>query len=91
MGNLRGVVRKISVRATTVETFDNVSSLSRTRSSPTAETSATGASCAVMAIGVAYGTDPKLVERLRLKWRSPSRIVRRPQPSSCSWILRTAR
>ena len=91
-----GVVRKISVRATTVETFDNaiifvpnsefVSNrlINWTRNGRIVRRE--------VAIGVAYGTDPKLVERLLVEVaQSVPQIVRRPQPSSCSWILRTAR
>lgn len=85
VGNLQGVVRKISVRATTVETFDNaiifvpnsefVSNrlINWTRNGRIVRRE--------VAIGVAYGTDPKLVERLLVEVaQSVPQIVRRPQP-----------
>ena len=85
MGTLQGIVRKISVRATTVETFDNavifvpnsefVSNrlINWTRNGRIVRRE--------VAVGVAYGTDPKLVERLLLEVaQSVPTVVRRPQP-----------
>ncbi len=85
VGTLQGVVRKISVRATTVETFDNavifvpnsefVSNrlINWTRNGRIVRRE--------VAIGVAYGTDPKLVEKLLLEVaQSIPQVVRRPQP-----------
>lgn len=85
VGTLQGVVRKISVRATTVETFDNavifvpnsefVSNrlINWTRNGRIVRREVT--------VGVAYGTDPKLVERLLLEIaQGIPQVVRRPQP-----------
>ncbi len=85
VGTLQGVVRKISVRATTVETFDNavifvpnsefVSNrlINWTRNGRIVRRE--------VAVGVAYGTDPKLVERLLLEIaQGIPQVVRYPEP-----------
>jgi small-conductance mechanosensitive channel len=86
VGSLTGTVRKISVRATTVETFDNavifvpnsefISTrlINWTRNSRTVRRE--------IAVGVAYGTDHKLVEQLLLKAAgSNTRVLKYPKPS----------
>lgn len=85
VGNLQGSVRKISIRATMVETFDNavifvpnsefVSNrlINWTRNGRLVRRE--------VAVGVAYGTDPKLVEKLLLEVaQDVQTVVRRPQP-----------
>ncbi len=85
VGTLQGVVRKISVRATTVETFDNaiifvpnsefVSNrlINWTRNGRIVRRE--------VAVGVAYGTNPKLVEQLLLGVaQAIPQVVKRPQP-----------
>ena len=85
VGGLQGSVRKISIRATMVETFDNavifvpnsefVSNrlINWTRNGRLVRRE--------VAVGVAYGTDPKLVEKLLLEIaQDVQTVVRRPQP-----------
>lgn len=85
VGNLTGTVRKISVRATTVETFDNavifvpnsefISTrlINWTRNSRTVRRE--------IAVGVAYGTDHKLVQSLLLAVASGNpRVLKYPKP-----------
>ena len=86
VGGLNGVVRKISVRATTVETYDNaviyvpnaefVSNrlINWTRNSRSVRRE--------IAIGVAYGTDPALVMRLLRETADASPdVLKYPAPS----------
>ncbi len=86
VGNLTGTVRKISVRATTVETFDNavifvpnsefISTrlINWTRNSRTVRREIT--------VGVAYGTDHRLVQELLLRIASSNtRVLRYPKPA----------
>lgn len=86
VGGLLGVVRKISVRATTVETYDNaviyvpnaefVSNrlINWTRNSRSVRRE--------IKIGVAYGTDPTLVMRLlRQTADSSPNVLKYPSPS----------
>ena len=85
VGTLQGTVRKISIRATMIETFDNavifvpnsefVSNrlINWTRNGRLVRRE--------VAVGVAYGTDPKLVEKLLLDIaQDVQTVVRRPQP-----------
>ena len=85
VGDLQGTVRKISIRATMIETFDNavifvpnsefVSNrlINWTRNGRLVRRE--------VAVGVAYGTDPKLVEKLLLEVaQDVQTVVRRPQP-----------
>ena len=87
VGNLIGTVRKISVRATTVETFDNavifvpnsefISTrlINWTRNSRTVRREIT--------VGVAYGTDHKLVLELLLGVAaSNARVLKYPKPAA---------
>lgn len=96
VGNLQGVVRKISVRATTVETFDNAIIFvpnSEFVSNRLINWTRNGASCAVKWPSAwLTGPIPSSWNGCWLKWRSPSRrLYGGLSPSSCSWILRTAR
>jgi small-conductance mechanosensitive channel len=85
VGGLTGTVRTISIRATTVETFDNaiifvpnsefISTrlINWTRNSRMVRREIT--------VGVAYGTDTKLVQRLLLEAASNNtRVLKYPKP-----------
>jgi small-conductance mechanosensitive channel len=87
VGGLTGTVRTINIRATTVETFDNaiifvpnsefISTrlINWTRNSRMVRREIT--------VGVAYGTEPKLVQRLLLEAAANStRVLKYPKPSA---------
>jgi small-conductance mechanosensitive channel len=87
VGGLTGTVRTINIRATTVETFDNaiifvpnsefISTrlINWTRNSRMVRREIT--------VGVAYGTEPKLVQQLLLEAAANNtRVLKYPKPSA---------
>lgn len=85
VGSLQGTVRKISVRATTVETYDNALIFvpnSEFVSNRLINWTRNGRNVRrEVSIGVAYGTDPKQVEKLLLGVAEANPLVaRHPAP-----------
>jgi small-conductance mechanosensitive channel len=87
VGGLTGTVRAISIRATTVQTFDNAiifvpnSEFISTRLINWTRNSRMV--CREIGVGVAYGTDHKLVQRLLLETAANNiRVLKYPKPSA---------
>ncbi|MBO4311609.1 MAG: mechanosensitive ion channel [Desulfovibrionaceae bacterium] len=85
VGTLQGVVRKISIRATMVETLDNAVIFvpnSEFISNRLVNWTRNGRLVRRdVAVGVAYGTDSRLVEKLLIEAaQSVNLVIRRPQP-----------
>ncbi|MDE0111762.1 MAG: DUF3772 domain-containing protein, partial [Albidovulum sp.] len=85
VGDVSGTVKKISVRSTTVETFDRanvvVPNSDLIASKVTNWTLRHRYGRSIVSVGVAYGTDPRKVERLLLEVaRSNDKVMRNPEP-----------